>query len=84
VTDALTGSAESGVVGDDAGSPNLLLNLVDYDEVDCDQAYEEYLADGTEIPAGEGPAVPSGLIGFVLLGVAVAMVAARRGQAVTG
>ncbi len=38
----------------------------------------------TSIPAGEGPAVPSGLIGFVLLGAAVAMVAARRGQAVTG
>jgi hypothetical protein len=38
----------------------------------------------TSIPAGEGPAVPSGLIGVVLLGAAVAMVAARRGQAVTG
>ena len=50
VTGTLTGEAESGVVGDDGGSPNLLLNLVDYEQVDCDVAYEEHLADGTEIP----------------------------------
>lgn len=50
ITGTLTGEAESGVVGDDGGSPNLLLNLVDYEEVDCELAYEEHLADGTEIP----------------------------------
>lgn len=50
VTSMLTGSAESGVVGDDAGSANLLANLVDYDDIDCEAAYEEYLTDGAEIP----------------------------------
>ena len=49
VTDALTGNAEPDSVSDPAGSPNLLLNLVDYVD-ECEQAYEDHLQDGTEIP----------------------------------
>jgi hypothetical protein len=46
VTALLTGSAASGTVEDPNGSPNLLLNLVDFEEVDCEQPIEE----GDEVP----------------------------------
>jgi len=47
ITALLTGSAQSGVVGDDGGSMNLLLNLVDFEEeIDCAALIE----DGEELP----------------------------------
>ncbi len=52
VTSLLTGSATSGAVGDDGGSTNLLLNLVDFDEEksECELLYEEGLEPGQSIP----------------------------------
>jgi hypothetical protein len=46
ITSLLTGSATSGTVDDANGSPNLLANLVDFEEVDCSQPIE----DGDEVP----------------------------------
>jgi hypothetical protein len=52
ITSLLTGSATSGVVGDDGGSTNLLVNLVDFDEEksECELLYEEGLEPGQSIP----------------------------------
>jgi len=46
ITALLTGAAESGAVDDPNGSPNLLANFVDFDDVDCEQPFE----DGEDVP----------------------------------
>jgi subtilisin family serine protease len=49
IANLLTGSATSGSVDGTNGSPNLLANLVDFEEIDCDALFEEG-AEGDEIP----------------------------------
>ena len=52
ITALLTGSATTDTVNDPAGSPNLLANLVDFDEEksECELLYEEGLEEGQPIP----------------------------------
>ena len=52
ITSLLTGSATTDTVNDPAGSPNLLANLVDFDEEksECELLYEEGLEEGQPIP----------------------------------
>jgi len=52
IKDLLTGSAASGTVSDTNGSPNLLVNLVDFadEDIDCDALLEDGPAEGDEIP----------------------------------
>jgi hypothetical protein len=52
ITELLTGSAQSGVVGDDGGSSNLLVNIVDAAEPsECELLYDGGLEEGQPIPA---------------------------------
>jgi len=50
IADLLTGSATSGTVDGTNGSPNLLANLVDFEEIDCPALIDEALEAGDEIP----------------------------------
>jgi len=50
IANLLTGSATSGTVDGTNGSPNLLANLVDFEELDCAALIDEAIEDGEEIP----------------------------------
>jgi subtilisin family serine protease len=50
IADLLTGSATSGAVDGTNGSPNLLANLVDFEEIECAALIDEALEAGDEIP----------------------------------
>jgi len=50
IADLLTGSAKSGAVDDTNGSPNLLVNLVDFKAIDCGALIDEGIEEGDEIP----------------------------------